>query len=83
VGKFGFTTHFEARLARPVRIGVEAEARGTLKKRSSRVVKSQVVVSQAGLPCFTGDFTFVLMDLAAAEKLMGTTMPEAWARYCR
>ncbi len=82
-GKFGFTTHFECRLSRPVKVGVEAETRGRLVKRTSRVVKSQVVVSQLGQPCFTGDFTFVLLDQAAAEQLMGTALPEAWARYCR
>ena len=83
MGKFGFTTHFAARLSRPVKVGVEAESRGTLHKRTSRTVHSRVVISQEGQPCFTGDFTFVLLDQAAAEKLMGGPMPEAWARYCR
>jgi acyl-coenzyme A thioesterase PaaI-like protein len=83
LGKFGFTTHFEARLARGVRVGVEAEARGTLQKKSSRVVRTQVVVRQLGQTCFTGDFTFVLLDRAAAEQLMGVPLPEAWARFCR
>jgi acyl-coenzyme A thioesterase PaaI-like protein len=83
LGKFGFTTHFEGRLARAVRVGVEAEARGRLVKKSSRVVRTAVVISQGGQSCFTGDFTFALLDRAAAEQLMGTALPEAWARFCR
>lgn len=83
LGKFGFTTHFEARLSRGVRVGVEVEARARLTKTSSRVVKAAVLLTQEGHVCFTGDFTFVLLDKAAAEKLMGTELPEAWSRYCR
>jgi acyl-coenzyme A thioesterase PaaI-like protein len=82
-GKFGFTTHFTARLARGVRVGVEAEARAWVTRRTSRVVRTSVVLSQLGEACFTGDFTFAILELAAAEKLMGITMPEAWHRFCR
>lgn len=83
LGKFGFTTSFEARLSRGVRVGVEAEARAWVSKTSSRVVRSSVRISQEGAECFAGEFTFVLLDRAAAEKLMGTTMPEEWLRFCR
>ena len=82
-GKFGFTTHFEARFSRGVRVGVEAEARGRVTRNGSRVVKSTVEIRQESELCFTGDFTFVLLDRAGAEKLMGAPMPEQWARYCR
>jgi acyl-coenzyme A thioesterase PaaI-like protein len=82
-GKFGFTTHFEARLARGVKVGVEATARAWLTKTMSRIVRSSVVISQDGAECFTGDFTFALLERAAAEKLMGGPIPEQWARFCR
>jgi acyl-coenzyme A thioesterase PaaI-like protein len=82
-GKFGFTTHFEARLSKGVRVGVEVEARARLTKKSSRVVKALVEIRQDGDLCFTGDFTFVLLDRAGAEKLMGGKIPDAWARFCR
>ncbi len=83
LGKFGFTTHFEARLSRGVRIGVEVEARARLTKKTSRVVRATVELRQAGELCFTGDFTFVVLDRAGAEKMMGGPVPDAWARYCR
>lgn len=82
-GKFGFTTHFEARLSKGIRVGVEVEARSRLTRRSTRVVKSAVELRQEGELCFSGDFTFVLLDRAAAEKLMGHPIPDEWARFCR
>ena len=82
-GKFGFTTHFDARLSRAVRVGVETEVRARLISTSSRVVKAAVEISQGGERCFTGAFTFVLMDRAGAEKLMGGAIPEEWVRFCR
>lgn len=82
-GKFGFTTGFEAKLLKGVRVGLEAEARGVVTKPGSRVVRAQVVVSQAGEACFQGDFTFALLDQGGAEKLLGGPLPEAWLRFCR
>ncbi|MER2562310.1 MAG: PaaI family thioesterase [Myxococcaceae bacterium] len=82
-GKFGFTTSFSARLHKAVRIGVEVEARGKVISENRRVVKSSVVLRQHGEDCFTGDFIFVLLDKASAEKLMGGPIPEAWERFCR
>lgn len=83
VGKFGFTTHFEARLARGLRVGEEAVARAWLTKTSSRVVRASCTISQQNVECFTGDFTFALLDQSAAEKLMGGPIPEKWQRFCR
>ena len=81
-GKFGFTTHFEAKLSKGVRVGQEVEARARVTKNTSRVVKTTVEIKQNGDLCFTGDFTFVLLDRGAAEKLMGGALPEQWARFC-
>ncbi|MBI5545292.1 MAG: PaaI family thioesterase, partial [Deltaproteobacteria bacterium] len=50
-GKFGFTTSLQARLRRPVRIGVEAECRAWLTKTSPRVVRVAASVSQGGEEC--------------------------------
>jgi acyl-coenzyme A thioesterase PaaI-like protein len=82
-GKFGFTTGFEARLLNGVRVGQEAEARGWVTKPGSRVVRVAVVVRQAGEDCFTGAFTFALLDRGGAEKLLGGPLPDEWARFCR
>lgn len=82
-GKFGFTTSFEARLSKSVRVGVEVEARAQVTKSSSRIVRAAVEIRQLGELCFTGDFTFALLERASAEKLMGGPIPEEWARFCR
>jgi acyl-coenzyme A thioesterase PaaI-like protein len=83
LGKFGFTTRFEARFVKGVRVGVEAVARAHLTRTSSRIVAARVLITQEGETCFEGDFTFVLLDRAGAEKLMGGPLPPEWARYCR
>jgi len=82
-GKFGFTTGFEAKLLKGVRVGQEAQARGVVTKPGSRVVRVSVVVNQAGDDCFTGDFTFALLDKGGAEKLLGGPLPDEWVRFCR
>jgi uncharacterized protein (TIGR00369 family) len=82
-GKFGFTTSFTAKLHRAVRIGQPVEARARVTSATSRVVKSTVVLRQEELDCFTGDFVFVLLDKAGAEKLMGGPIPPDWERFCR
>ncbi len=83
LGKFGFTTSFEARYRRPVRVGVETECRGWITKESRRVVRVRTVVTQAGEECFGADFTFAVLGKQAAEKLMGVTLPQKWERFCR
>lgn len=82
-GKFGFTTSFQVRLHKAVRIGRELEARAWVTKPGSRLVKTAVAISQDGGECFTGEFTFVLLEQKAAEKLLGGPLPEAWLRFCR
>lgn len=82
-GKFGFTTSFSCRLLKAVRIDVEVEARAKVLSANRRVVRSAVTLRQQGEDCFTGEFVFVLLDRAAAEKLMGGPIPQAWERFCR
>jgi acyl-coenzyme A thioesterase PaaI-like protein len=82
-GKFGFTTSFSCRLLRPVRIGQELEVRAKVLSANRRIVKTTVLMRQAGVDCVTGEFVFVLLDKAAAETLMGGALPPEWERFCR
>jgi acyl-coenzyme A thioesterase PaaI-like protein len=82
-GKFGFTTNFEARLRRPVRIGVASECRAWLTKKGPRVVRIATSISQADGECFHGDFTFAILGFEAAQKLMGVRIPKEWRRFCK
>jgi acyl-coenzyme A thioesterase PaaI-like protein len=82
-GKFGFTTSFSCRFVRALRVGVEAEAHARLTKESSRLVKCAVSIRQDGEECYTGEFTFVLLERGTAERLLRAPMPDAWARFCR
>jgi len=83
MGKFGFTTSFEGKFRAPVRIHSEALGFGRIVKETTRVVRVQVRIEQAGTECFEGLLTFALLDRASAEKLMGRALPEAWLKYAR
>jgi acyl-coenzyme A thioesterase PaaI-like protein len=83
LSKFGFTTSFEGRFKNPVRIGLEALGTGRIVRESSRVVRIQVHIEQAGLECFDGILTFVLLDKGGAEKLIQAPLPDAWAKFAR
>lgn len=82
-GRFGFTTSFECRFLRPVRVGSPAVAFAEVAKAGSRVVKVDVTISQRQQECWRGLFTFVLLDRAGAERLLERPLPEAWARFCK
>jgi len=81
--KFGFTASLSARLARPVRTGVEVEGRGKIEEESSRIVKVAVRLIQGGADAFTGSFTFALLDRAGAERVLGGPLPASWQRFAR
>mgnify|MGYP001222483361 CR=1 FL=1 len=82
-GRFGFTVALEARLAKAVRIGVEIEGRGRIESESSRFTKIAVELHQAGAVCLRGVFTFAVLDEAAAERVIGGPLPEAWKKFAR
>ena len=42
-----------------------------------------VTLQQNDVQAFEGDFTFALLDKAAAEKLLGESLSERWARLAR
>jgi acyl-coenzyme A thioesterase PaaI-like protein len=81
--RFGFTGAFEGRLKAPVRIGVEVFGRGRIKSESPRIVRIEVTLSQSGAEVFSGELTFAVLDVAAAEKLLGMPLPEAWKKFAR
>ncbi len=83
LGKFGFTAQVNVKLLRPVRIGVELEARGRITRETSRIVHAGVRIVQGGADVCTGELSFVLLDQTGAERLLGGPLPEAWKRFCR
>jgi len=82
-GTFGFTADFSIKFHRPVRIGVDTAAFGQVTKQSSRIVQCAVRLEQHGATCASGSFKFMLLDSAAAEKLLGGPLPEQWRRFSR
>jgi acyl-coenzyme A thioesterase PaaI-like protein len=83
LGKFGFTASFSGKLKKPVRIGEELVGRGTIVRDSARVVVVAVEVKQGDVLCFEGEYTFVVVDEAGAEKLLGRPLPDVWKRFAR
>lgn len=81
--RFGFTAAVDARLSKPVRIGLPVHGRGTITSDTPRILKMLIVLSQEGADVFKGTFTFALLDRAAAEKLLGGPLPETWVRFAR
>jgi acyl-coenzyme A thioesterase PaaI-like protein len=83
LGKFGFTARVNAKLLRPTRVGAEVVGRARITRSTGRTAEVHVQLAQAGVETFHGELTFALLDRAAAEKLMGRPLPEAWAKYSR
>jgi len=82
-GKFGFTAKLSGKLKKPVKIDEEVLARGRTTRVTSRIVEVHVTLQQSDVQAFEGDFTFALLDKAAAEKLLGESLSERWARLAR
>ncbi|MFO0592386.1 MAG: PaaI family thioesterase [Polyangiaceae bacterium] len=82
-GRFGFTVSLEARLMKAVRVGVEIEATGRIDSETPRFTKVAVELKQQGKTCVKGLFTFAILDEAAAEKVIGGPLPEAWKRFAK
>lgn len=81
--RFGFTAAMDLRFKAPVRIGREVVGRGRLIEDRSRIVKVEVTLEQDEVLALTGTFTFAVYDVAGAERLLGTELPEAWRRFGR
>lgn len=83
LGKFGFTTNFEANLHRPIRIGIPIEARSRVTRDARRIVEVAVSIHQETQRAFSGTFKFVILDAKGAEQMLGQPIPEHWKRFCR
>jgi acyl-coenzyme A thioesterase PaaI-like protein len=81
--KFGFTAQMSGTLHKPVRVGREVVGRGRIEKATTRTVRVGIRLVQDGADAFTGSFVFALLDVAAAEKLLGGPIPDAWRRFSR
>jgi len=82
-GKFGFTAQMTCKLLKPVRTGVPIEGRGSIVRETSRVMQTRARILQNGEETFVGDFSFVVLDRAGAEKLLGGPLPEGWNVFAR
>jgi len=83
LGKFGFTAQMTCKLHKPVRVGVPLVGRGSIVRDARRIVQTRALITQNDETTFTGDFTFAILDRAAAEKMLGTALPEAWNKFAR
>jgi acyl-coenzyme A thioesterase PaaI-like protein len=81
--KFGFTAELRGRLRAPVRTGKVVHARARITEDTSRTAKVVVQLRQEGTLVFAGDFSFVMVDRAGAERLLGGPLPPAWERFLR
>jgi len=83
LGKFGFTAQMTCKLTRPVRVGVPIVGRGSIVRDARRIVQTRARIVQDEQDAFVGDFTFAILDRAAAERMLGTSLPEDWNRFTR
>lgn len=83
LGKFGFTAQMTCKLLKPVRVGVPLVGHGTIVRDARRIVHARARIVQEDFDAFVGDFTFAILDRAAAEKMLGTTLPAEWDRFAR
>ena len=83
LGKFGFTAQMTCKLHKPVRIDVPIVGRGTIVRDARRIVQTRARIQQNDEDAFTGDFTFAILDRAAAEKMLGRALPPEWDAFAR
>ncbi len=83
LGAFGFTVSIEARLKKPIRIGVPTRSEGSVVQTTGRTVDVQVAIAQEDLACYTAQMKFVLLDREGAERLLGRPLPAEWDRFTR
>jgi acyl-coenzyme A thioesterase PaaI-like protein len=82
-GKFGFTGTMSSRFPRPVRVGREIEGRAKITKESTRIVHVHVRMLEGADVCFSSTMSFIVLDQAGAEKMLGGALPEAWRKFFR
>lgn len=84
-GKFGFTAAMNSRFVSPTRLGKETVARARIVRDSTRItyVEARILQDDGATVCFTSEMSFVVPDVAGAEKMLGTKMPEDWKKFFR
>ena len=82
-GQMGFTAAFQGRLRGPLRVGKELTGIGRIAADRRRIVEIEIELAQEGATRFEGSFTFALLDVSGAERLLEAPLPEAWRRFCR
>lgn len=78
LGRMGFTTSLNMRFLRPVRIGVEVEARASVGAHNGNIVALDVTLRQNGRTHAMGTVTFMLPDVDKAGSYLGAPLPEEW-----
>ncbi len=81
--KFGFTVRYSGKLQAPARIGVELQGRARIVRKTTRTAEVSVTLAQGESSVLEGSFTFALLDKGGAEKLLGRSLPDEWARFAR
>ncbi len=83
--KFGFTAAMKSRFVAPVRLGKETVARARILRESTRItyVEARILQDDGATLCFTGEMSFVVPDVAGAEKMLGANLPEDWKKFFR
>jgi len=81
--RFGFTGAVQARLKKPVRIGREVVGTGRIVHDRGRVQIIGVTLHQGDELVFDGTFTFAVLDVDGAERLLGIELPASWRRFGR
>jgi acyl-coenzyme A thioesterase PaaI-like protein len=82
-GKFGFTGTMNSRFPRAARVGKPIEGRARITKESTRIMHVDVRLLQDGADCFSSTMSFIILDQAGAEKMLGGALPEAWKTFFR
>ena len=87
LGKFGFTGSLSAKFVNPVRVGRTITGRSRILRDGNRVVVVGVVLRQndgtQDHDVYKGEFTFVILDRAGAERLLQRPLPPEWAKFAR
>lgn len=78
LGRMGFTTSLNIRFLRPVRIGLEVEARASIGAHNGNIVALDVTLRQSGRTTAMGTVTFMLPDVDKAGTYLGSPLPKEW-----